>query len=300
MFVLALLAITIQARDLTILETRMINTGVDHATFFPRYDLDGEHILFSSAGYAGLWRIHGKSLALENISSALGSGFEPRSLADGSLIVREDHYDKGRKFTDLVRYVGSQAFPLVEKGRFLSPATSAENALLYLEGSALRVFNLQSETLEQPSNTILAVFNDKLSLKLLRQGELHDLQPLGPGSYLWAELSPQADKILFTKVGDATYVCDLDGVILSKIGVARAPHWSPSGDYIVYMVDKDNGSQYIESDIWISTPDTAQSWNITRTADRIELYPQWSPNGSAIVYHTADGKLYETTLEISD
>ncbi len=300
MFVIALLAITIQARDLSVIETRMIETGLDQATFFPRYELDGEHLLFSSAGYAGLWRIHGKSLALEKISSALGSGFEPRSLPDGSLIVREDHYDKGRKFTDLVRYDGSQAFPLIEKGRFLSPVSSAEDALLYLEGSEMRVLNLQSETLEQPSNNMLAVFNDKLSLKLLRQGELHDLQPLGPGSYLWAELSPQADKILFTKVGDATYVCDLEGVILSKIGVARAPHWSPTGEYIVYMIDEDDGSQYLESDIWICTPNADQSWNITGTKDRIELYPQWSPNGSAIVYHTADGKLYETTVEISD
>ena len=300
LIILALSSLIVQAREITIRETRPIDHGLDQASYFPRYNFDGSLVLFSSAGFVGLWQMDLKTGETTQISSAPGAGFHPIPLKDGSFIIREDQYDRGRKLTSLVQYQQLLPLPLIEKGRFLSPGEIQQNKLLYLEGSDLRVLDLEAETMVSPNPDMLAVFNDKLSLKLLRDGGLKALQPLGEGNYIWAELSPRQDKILFTKVGDATYTCDLEGAILDKIGRARAPRWSPDGQFILYMVDIDDGSRYLESDIWISTADASKSWKVTDTKDRIELYPQWSPTGSQIIYHTVDGKLYTTTLEISD
>lgn len=298
--ILALSSLIAQPPEITIQETNLLDPGLDQASYFPSYNFDGNLVLFSSAGFAGLWQMNLETGKTIQISPALGAGFHPVSLKNEAFIVREDQYSRGRKVTSLVRYQPLQTTRLIEKGRFLSPGSIQQNHLIFLEASDLRVFDLEAETLASPESGMLAIFNDKLSLKLLRDGSLKDLQPLGEGTYIWAELSPQQDKILFTKVGDATYTCDLDGVILDKIGLARAPHWSPDGRFILYMVDIDDGSRVLESDIWISTADASQSWKVTDTPDRIELYPQWSPSGSQIVYHTVDGRLYTTTLEISD
>ncbi len=81
---------------------------------------------------------------------------------------------------------------------------------------------------------------------------------------------------------------------------AHASQWSPDGEYLVYMKDMDDGEQFTASEIWVSTADGSQQWMITDTHDKIEMYPQWSPDGNSIVYHSLRGELIETTIQITD
>ena len=80
--------------------------------------------------------------------------------------------------------------------------------------------------------------------------------------YLWASLSPDQSKILFTKAGEGTYTSDLQGNILVEFGNANAPRWSPDGNWIVYMNDKDNGYYYTASEIFVVSADGSKKYQI--------------------------------------
>ena len=289
-----------QARELVIKDTRLLTRQIEQPCYFPEYTMDGQSILFSGSGYAGLWLMDRSDLKVQQISNSAGAGYTPVSLSDGSIIHRQDQYERGRKLTSLQRYTQGSNYPLTDNIRFLSAVTAHENKLTYLEDQTVSVFNVLSETRESVSDDQIAIFNNRLSLQLLSKGQLQEFQPLGGGTYIWPELSPQQDKVLFSKSGTGTFVSDLDGKILAELGMARAPHWSPDGSLILYMVDIDDGSHYTASEIWVTTADASKTWQITNTPDRIELYPNWSPRGLEIIYHTIEGELFETTLEIRD
>ena len=50
---------------------------------------------------------------------------------------------------------------------------------------------------------------------------------------------------------------------------------------------------YIDSDIFIINADGSRRVRITDTVDKIEMHPDWSPDGDQIVYNTyRDGIVY--------
>ncbi len=286
------------AKDIVVEDTQVLLKDDSTPYYFPVYTHDGESILITQSAYTGLWIFNKSTEKLRQITSSPGAGFQPRSLADGTIIYRHDDYKKGRKFTSLYKADATGNHLVAEAARFVSPANVVNDRLIYLVGESPVVLNGISELPENNLENYTTVLNDKLSLKLFQGGVESVIAPQGEGNYIWSEISPTFDKLVYTKVGQGTFVCDLKGNTISEMGYAHAPQWSPSGDYLVYMNDVDDGNQYTASDIWIISYDGKHSWKLTDTPDKIEMYPQWSPDGEHIVYHTLQGEIIETTIKV--
>jgi Tol biopolymer transport system component/subtilisin family serine protease len=85
------------------------------------------------------------------------------------------------------------------------------------------------------------------------------------------------------------YTMNADGsnqVAITATGVNHAPAWSPNGRWIAYM------SQDISGNFGLSLYDTAFSLSrvVTSGTGGSDLFPQWSPDGSKLVFQsTRDG-----------
>lgn len=63
------------------------------------------------------------------------------------------------------------------------------------------------------------------------------------------------------------------------------------------MDDKDDGFNYVSSDVIVVSVDGKLKFNITDSNSQIEMYPEWSSKGDRIVYNNLDGEIFIAELE---
>ena len=134
---------------------------------------------------------------------------------------------------------------------------------------------------------------------LVTDGREKILEPLGEGIYVWPSLSPDGQRLLFTKAGEGTFISDLNGNIIEDLGYANAPQWSPDGEWIAYMKDIDEGHRFVESDIFIRSTADSETIKITNTTDTIEMHPSWGNENRRIVFTSAKGQIFMAELKIT-
>jgi len=296
-----LLSITgLSAKELVVKAIRQLSTAIVEPVFFPSYSADGARIYYTGNANQGLYELNRSTLEAHQLTAAPGAGYRPLALKDGSVIFRQDSYQQGRKYTALVRIQAGHTARILEPTRFLSPAEQVNDLIVALAGNTPLYLTMSGTRAQLPARAPTILIPDNLALRTLADGSLQNLEPLGPGNYIWGQLSSASQRVVFTLVGQGTYICDLKGQDLVKIGPAHAAQWSPDGQLLVYMQDLDDGERYTSSEIWVTTARGKQSWMITDTPEQIEMYPCWSPDGEYISYHTLDGELFEAALQIVD
>lgn len=141
-----------------------------------------------------------------------------------------------------------------------------------------------------PVKKTISAYTEKLQLIVERNGVRKVLEPLPKGSrYLWGSLSPDQSRILFTATGKGSYICDLNGRILSGIGYLNAPVWY-GNTMVVGMVDKDNGESITASSITVVSVDGKQRQALTPIAE-IAMYPAADIESGKIAYNTLEGEI---------
>ncbi|MCK4295874.1 MAG: PD40 domain-containing protein, partial [Candidatus Marinimicrobia bacterium] len=123
---------------------------------------------------------------------------------------------------------------------------------------------------------------------------------LGEGQYIWLSISPDKSKLLFTLAGRGTFITDLNGNALIELGYANAPMWSPDGNWVVYMVDEDDGYRITASDIYAVSSDGKEKVQLTNTQNTIEMHPNWSPSMDKIVFDTIEGNIMLIEVKIAE
>jgi hypothetical protein len=173
------------------------------------------------------------------------------------------------------------------------------NDFVYIQDEKSNLIEYNSVKLSKAAPT-KALYVENNNLILIENNKSRILNPLGKGVYVWESLSKNENKILFTFGNQGTFICDLEGNILNHIDAAHFPRFSPNGKFVSYMIDKDNGHSYVESDLYIYSISEDRSHKITDTKERIEMYAEWSPGGNRLIYHDTNGKLYITSLEFEN
>jgi hypothetical protein len=208
----------------------------------------------------------------------------------------------GRKYYSVEEFnLNSGKTELIESDIRLAkiPFQLSSAQMIYLNNSNVKKKAITGP-LSKSSDLDIAVYSENNDLVVVKNNERVILNPLGKGVYVWETISPDGKFILFSFGNQGTFLADLNGNIILNIEGAHFPRFSPDGNYISFMKDEDDGHTYTESDLYVYSLEEDESYKITDTDERIEMYPEWSNNGKMLVYHTTEGEIFITELKFEN
>jgi Tol biopolymer transport system component len=258
----------------------------------PVFAPDGKAIFVTSSGYDGIWEYSLASKSFRPITADKGAGFEFAVSVDGQHIayrkteIDERTHQRTQEIVSM-NLDGSNRIVLARGNDLMQPVfdNTTNNVLI---ASSLKP--ALGKTFTAASVQILGIENTKILLSV--NGAKRIFDPYPNGSYVWQSLSPDKKNILAYEMARGTFIADLNGTIIAEFGRRDAPRWTRSGEWIIYMDDKDDGHKMTASEICAISPVSKSIVRLTATENQIELYPMCSPTENAIVYNTDDGKIF--------
>lgn len=248
----------------------------------------GDYLLLTSATNQGLTKLDLTTGQTQSLSTAPSAGHNVKISPDGQTVIyRESSFnDKHLRMSSLksVNLGTGASQVLVKPTRDLQGysinATSA-GAVTNGKFSKKAIGSAKAQNLP-----VLSINKGKLMITI--NGKTRQLSPNGNQfSYMWASLSPDGKQVLYYRAAHGTYVCDLDGKNVRKIGKMRAPVWYDDNT-IVGMMDLDDGELIYASTIIAATLDGKTQ---TLTDDTtIAMYPH--ATAGKIVFSTPAGEAF--------
>ncbi|MEA4936569.1 MAG: hypothetical protein VB102_08005 [Paludibacter sp.] len=269
---------------------------VEQKGFHPKFNANGEMLAFTSESYIGLnvYRFSDKSVL--KVSEETGAGFQPVfSNNDDKVFFRNTIYESRLRKDGLKSYDFAskrQSQMLTPRRNMKQPQSFQNGVLVFAETKLVKSTFGRTKV---PATDY--VWSDGSNLNIFRNNKIQRLNPVkGTNGYVWASLSPNGKMILFTAAGDGTFVCDLNGKIIAKLGYLNAPVWY-NDNFVVGMQDKDNGEYVTESKILMKSLD-GKSEKVLSTSDQIAMYPTAAVTANKVAFNTAKGEIYVIELKI--
>lgn len=294
-------AMIANAQKFEVLSNQEVKVGNNTSVYHPKFMPGGESLLVSSENYAGLGMVNLKTKSYTKITDMVGAGYMPAISADGkSVVVRDADYFNQR--ISIYRIdLATKATVAIEKNisHINHIALDGNNVTFAVNGRTFKKSAINGKAV-QNNTASTYVTEEDLKMVVYKNGVRTVVDPLSTPSrnvsYCWTSMSPDKTKLLFV-AGNNAYVSDLKGGNLVKLGPIHAPVWR-GNDYVVAMLDKDDGHMYTASDIVIIKAEKgAMMQQLTPVSSEIKMYPTVSEDGSKIAYHTTDGKLYVMTIK---
>lgn len=119
----------------------------------------------------------------------------------------------------------------------------------------------------------IEVEGNREAIDIIRRRRHYQIKPLDPKGmkYIWTNLSPNGRMILFTMPRQGTFVCNLRGKILYKLGTLDAATWYDNR-HVVGMRDSDNGNEITKSEVYIINLKRGVATQLSET-DEVAIYP---------------------------
>ncbi len=301
LFILLFAGITF-AQDISVISNVPITNLEQGEFYYPLGNSDDSKIIFSSESYKGLWMLDNNNGRIEKINDYYSAGYEPAFAEGDKIIHRKDDFKNNRRFISIYEYnVFEKSETIIEEELRDIAQIKVINGdeINYSKNQSLLEINSNNKLSKPAANKLPVVMIENSNLVLYNNGGREVVNPIGDGNYLWASVSPDGSKLLFTFAGQGSFVTDLRGEILGELNSAHYPQWSSNGEWILYMRDYDDGEQIIESDLFISTIDGKKEIKITDTKDIHEMYPVWSKSEDAVYYNSTVGIIYKIELKFN-
>lgn len=244
------------------------------SVFHPVLSPDGNTLLFSSQDHTGLSAMNLNDKSVIVIDDAAAAGFCPVFSSDGKTVVYRtaDNID-GLTYRD------------VRSFRLDSDASA----------QIIRPMNRSDENLNRIAGDTDYAYADYRTIKVCRNGNLVEISPLAEAhSYLWASISPDGTKLLFTEPFTGVYVCNIDGTDARRIAAKGDFAAWADNSIITYVDSKDDGYVIVSSRLCAYDLESGRSLVIT-PADVI-VGEATAAAGKA-VFSTLAGQLYSVTLK---
>ena len=287
---IALVAATATSQ-VTIVSTQRLALPAGRHWSAPRFSPDGQSIFLTTSGYSGIWQFRPESGSLQQITDEPGAGYGYSVSGDGMHIAYRrtsfgtSVFDRTQEIVDVdLRTLRSTS---VARGRNLSVPVYRPNGVVYQEMEANDLAAAGASSRSRP--VVLGV--DKTKIVLLVNGSKQLFDPYGDGSYIWPKMSPDGTRLVAYEMKRGTFVCTLDGKVTAELGKLDGAVWTRNGEWIVYMVDRDDGHAITASDLYCVTPDGVRTLQLTSTP-AIELTPDCSPTDNLIVCSTLNGEIH--------
>lgn len=300
LIILTLVFNVVFSQTVKIVEDKPITALKEGKFYYPMISPDGKFLLMSKENRQGLWMKDLSNGRIKRITNASGAGLDPVFSFDGNeILFRENKIINGKIFSSLKSYnLKTQKVFLKEDNirdlKFLKTTNNISKSYLK-QNEIAQIFT--SASLSKTTSDDISVAVDMNKIILYQNGVKKYLSPAGDGYYIWPSVSPDKSKLLFTLAGKGTYVSDLQGNILKKIGYANFPSWSPDGNWILFMKDLDNGEVIISSEIYIANINTGKYFLLTENQNEISLYPTWGSSINEIYYHTDNGVIRKIKIQ---
>jgi hypothetical protein len=265
------------------------------ARFHPVFNASGDKLLHTVSGYAGLSLYDLNSQKTITISNDAGSGYEPVfGNNDNRIFFRRTTFENGRKSDAIAAYnlPDNSTIPMISPRRDVRQVNAFENGFLVSADE-----KVMKVTFGKTSNdNLLYVTTENLKIVLYDRNIKKILNPAGVTEprYIWVSLSPDKQKILYTAAGQGTFVCDLNGKIIAKLGYLNAPVWY-NNVWVVGMNDRDDGHRLLSSEIMMKH---LYSSNVARLSEPGEkaMYPTTAQG--KVAWHTEEGKIQIVELSV--
>ncbi len=274
----------------------------------PRWSPDGAMIAFTESNYQGLWMMKADGTEARQITdeAAAGFGFEWAAHAN-ALISRVAKYEKRRRYNAVKLFdLEKNETRLLTDYRTLMPGlphwADADQKVYMYNRRKLEIFDsgLKPAALMKTaaSRQIQFLKDDKIAIGDIATGAYKVFEPLKGRQCLNLTPSPNRQKVAFEVMGGNMYVMNADGTGIVDLGRGHRPQWAPDSEYLVYMITKDDGHKFLESDLYVIRRDGQEKTQLTFTSDKLEMNPSWSAGGNKIAFDVMDeGTIY--VLEIS-
>lgn len=233
------------------------------------------------------------------LSDDVGVGNHFKISDDGKNIVyksyKMDQYGKRQSSVYLLDIQTKTKKAIIQDARALSSLDFQKGHLSFLNGQTFK--SCAVNNVKKSNSTLLAFTDANLNLVVYENNKQKIINPFGKGNYIWVSVSPDGTKILFTKTGKGTFICDSKGENIINLGRLHAAKWSKDGQWIIGMNDFDNGHQYTNSQIIMISPNGKNRQILDLKNIKIALYPDLSEDNSKIVFNTETGKIYILKLK---
>ena len=260
----------------------------------PKFSPDDSKLFFTSAGFKGIWYYDFSDSSVRQISSQNGTGYNFIFSGDGGKIYYQlpaSTISNGEQKYSLLEQnikTGKINVLLTSEEKFLQLKYLEDGNIFFIQDNETKILNPDNNQIDKPENhQTKIVFNETNGVKKYYKGEEKELVSTDK-NIIWVEENPVNNKVLYYAIGEGAVVVDSSGV-KETLGDFRAAKWSPNGNFILYMIDEDDGHRVTASDIYAYSVKNKNSFKLTNTTGVVEMNPVWSNGGDRIAFNTLDG-----------
>ena len=274
----------------------------------PQWSPDGRYIAFTNYGYDNLYVMNADGSAQHRVSDKKGIGFRFQWSIDSREILGTD-ISRNLVAGKQVRRRAAWAFSLDGKAERLTQdvARMTPAAWRYTTAGVKKVMSLDAPAVERNEHVATA-FVKRAASKANNTSFICDPEGLwvvdaqgnkkliNAGPSFCPALSPDGTRVVFNHVNNVC-VMNIDGTGKRVLDRGFNPCWVGNAQ-VVYEQSTDDGHTYTSSDLYIIGVNGTNKKALTSTADRMEMCPAVSADGSKIVFTSYnEGQVYCATLK---
>ncbi len=292
MIVMALAAMLLPAmgQEVEVTSQRRLLDGVEGPAYYPVLNASGNRLLFSNED--GALKLYDfASDVTTTVTRDRVVGHDACFGGDGKVYfvtqrVGDDHlvYRTGRTFD-------------AATGQLATVTEEQHGAMCAVPATRGGAVKAPGRDYTSGSDIGSAAWTEGSRVHVMVGGEERVFSPVDSwAGYLWASLSPDGKRVAFFAAGKGIVVIDLRGQMLAMLGNYEMPCWY-NNDYLVAQNAKDDGHQFVSSQILLIKADGTWQTELTKPAS---MAMQPTCGNGRIVYTTVDGLLYEMKINIYD
>ncbi|KAA3610657.1 MAG: hypothetical protein DWQ05_21815 [Calditrichaeota bacterium] len=272
----------------------------------PGWSYDGRFLAFTKANYRGILIWDADTKKITELNDEIGAGFGMQwAPKQNHILARVAEYRGIRRYSAVkifdVGQKSAQTIVTFQKSMPDIPRWMNNGNVYFADRKGVhtvRVENPQLKSAKVKASHDLYMIQGRSLVRQFSSAE--SVEPVSDFSgkrIINLSWSPDFSKIAFEVVGGSMFAMNSDGSNLVDLGVGDRPKWSPDSKALVFMISKDDGHHFTESEIYIISANGSDRSQITASADILEMNPSWGHDGQSLVYDVlGQGAIYSVKI----